>query len=242
MIRIFLLLFTLLLFHCTHKPKYLSYQNHVPVEARAVHNVKAKMSLVVQNQKEIESVNASIWTIPGKQTRIELYGPLGISVASVLWVEGNWTVLIPREKKYSTGFGDNIHISLFNHISIHDLIQPLWGELLDSGWQNAQRVRLDSNLIELNWGQDSITYKANMDSTFGKIYWQSKTEYDKTLLKKYSDYQSFEKQYLPSKIKLELSKSAKIHVKLKNVETNIAINDKIWALEIPSDFQKVYFY
>ena len=52
-----------------------------------------------------QELDAVIFSVPGKRYRMELTGPLGIGVASLLWQEEGWQMTFPTEKLYMKGVG-----------------------------------------------------------------------------------------------------------------------------------------
>mgnify|MGYP003426687377 FL=1 len=80
-------------------------------------SLRAKMAitLVDQNGKE-QNLDAVLFSVPGKRYRMELTGPMGIGVASLLWQEEGWTMTFPTEKLYMKGAG--YMVGLFGEPSI----------------------------------------------------------------------------------------------------------------------------
>ena len=71
-----------------NKPAVDPSAQAAPAEAVKLDSLRAKMAitLVDQNGKE-QNLDAVLFSVPGKRYRMELTGPMGIGVASLLWQE-----------------------------------------------------------------------------------------------------------------------------------------------------------
>lgn len=76
-----------------------------------------------------EEVDAVLWAKPGARYRLELSGPLGIQVASLLWTKDAWVGLLPSQERVIQGKGDTVRIPgvLLPATSIHRLLAYSWG-------------------------------------------------------------------------------------------------------------------
>lgn len=76
-----------------------------------------------------EEVDGVLWAKPGERYRLELSGPLGIQVASLLWTKEGWVGLLPSQERFIQSKGDTVKIPgvLLPATSIHRLLAYAWG-------------------------------------------------------------------------------------------------------------------
>ena len=75
-------------------------------EVASPDSLRAKFQLnITQENGDVQEFDAVLFSVPGKRYRLELTGPLGIGVASMLWMESGWQMVFPTEKLYVKGNG-----------------------------------------------------------------------------------------------------------------------------------------
>lgn len=91
--------------------------------------VKLTVQIPLPDSTEDE-VDGVLWAKPGKSYRLELSGPLGIQVASLLWTKEGWVGLLPSQERYVQGKGEIVMIPgvLLPPVSIHKLLSFAWGK------------------------------------------------------------------------------------------------------------------
>lgn len=103
-----ILLFAVPLFFalaCTHAPTSIS-ENSRGEKSLVGDSIRVKFKLEVPDESgKMQKLDAVMFSVPGKRYRLELSGPMGIGVASMLWTDTLWTIVFPTEKKFLKGNG-----------------------------------------------------------------------------------------------------------------------------------------
>lgn len=71
-------------------------------------SLKIDLTLIWKRESEAGSVEATLFHKPQKFSRIEIRGPMGVTLASVLWDGQSWRVWVPSEERLFTGEGEVI--------------------------------------------------------------------------------------------------------------------------------------
>lgn len=125
-------LLAFLFFSCgNHIPKPTLQYEGVAISSPQVDSLRAKFTLQVANTKaEPEELEGVLWAVPGQRYRIEINGPMGIGIASLLWQQEQWQVYVPSEDLHTQGVGNRPQVPglALPDISIHRLLGPIWGE------------------------------------------------------------------------------------------------------------------
>ena len=104
-------------------------------------SLRAKFLLTIANEDgSTRELDAVLFSVPGKRYRMELTGPLGIGVASLLWTEDGWTMTFPTEKLYMNGVG--YMVGLLNNdalplVHIHQVADIFDGRLLPENFEEV---------------------------------------------------------------------------------------------------------
>jgi len=118
-----------------------------------VDSVRVKLSLIrIRPDGDDEEFRAVLWAVPAKRYRMEINGPLGMSIASLLWKADEWLLNLNTQDKYIRGFGHIVRAPgvPLPDLSIHELFAPFWGQMLPDGFAEAT-PRDCANLRCLNW-------------------------------------------------------------------------------------------
>ncbi len=218
---------------CTRGPETNLNWTSQGVLPPAPDSVKVKTNIKFQttqgNMKEKGSVDAFIYAIPNKKYRIELKGPLGVQVASILWLETNWQVYIPSEKIVFQGQGQAIQLPIpgFKDLSIHQLVSSLWGEVFPIGWQKASHTQSGETTF-LKWSCDSKDCISTIDKQSGRV---NSLQIDSTLWK----YQNWTKQQnfkYPTHIEV-IDLNQQLQIDVEEIDLQPSWNSRLWKLRFP---------
>ena len=104
-------------------------------------SLRAKFQLTIVQDSSTQELDAVLFSVPGKRYRMELTGPLGIGVASLLWQEQGWLMTFPTEKLYVDGVG--YMVGLLNNralplVHIHQVADIFDGRLLPEGYEEIE--------------------------------------------------------------------------------------------------------
>ena len=199
-----------------------------------------------------QEFDAVLFSVPGKRYRMELTGPLGIGVASLLWQEEGWHMTFPTEKLYMSGVG--YMVGLLNNdalplVHIHQVADIFDGRLLPENYETMEPPA-DSVLKAL--GAEGITFareksgrvfsfvRENAADSSSHVAWVSRWgrggKMEKT---RYYDFKEFEGVETPSRIVFELDGLPFLEIHIKKVTRNKSFSSGTWRLNIPKSFKKV---
>jgi hypothetical protein len=123
------------LFSCTQKPEAPA----LSADGAPPDSLKIKAVISVEQNGKTETFPAVLFAVPGKRYRLELTGPLGIGVASLLWTDsgsvdglGSWTAVFPTEDRYASGRGPCVRMAGLPGANIHKVAALAWGGSADS--------------------------------------------------------------------------------------------------------------
>ncbi len=199
-------------------------------------SLKAKFSVEVRDSVEGErTLSGVLFAVPYKRYRMEFSGPMGIGVASLLWQDGAWSLVIPTEKLYATGNGYLVGglagVPLFD---IHRVAALFWGSALARG-ASVDSMRTVSGGREMfGVSPQGIPFAAVCD-TNGRIgsVSEGKTRLD------LMDYAKFGSLVAPSKIAIYREDANVLNLRLKSVKTDASWGSGIWRLPIPENFRRL---
>ena len=104
-------------------------------------SLRAKFQLnITQEDGKVQEFDAVLFSVPGKRYRLELTGPLGIGVASMLWTETGWQMVFPTEKLYVKGNGYMVGLLNDNTlplVHIHQVAALFEGKLLPERFEKT---------------------------------------------------------------------------------------------------------
>ena len=105
--------------------------------AAPLDSLRAKMSLtLLDGNGKNRNLDAVLFSVPGKRYRMEITGPLGIGVASLLWQEEGWKMTFPT-------IPSRVHPDTTGAVTGIDVWQPNAGwPLAYYAWNGAKWVRL----------------------------------------------------------------------------------------------------
>jgi len=207
------------------------------VEAPPQDSLRAKFKLtIVQNDGE-QNLDAVLFSVPGKRYRMELMGPMGIGVASMLWTEEGWTMTFPTEKLYVKGAG--YMVGLLNDrslplVHIHQVAAIFEGKLLPEKFEVKDSVGGVVNAVD-GTGR-SFTYEI-ADSLVKYLTYVGRDGKSETL--RFSNFHEFEGNVLPENIVFERGEKRFLEIKIKKVTHGKSFSNGTWKLNVPRSFKAV---
>lgn len=212
-------------------------------------SLRAKFLLTILQQDTAtgnvttQELDAVIFSVPGKRYRMELTGPLGIGVASLLWQEEGWQMTFPTEKLYMKGMG--YMVGLLNNdaipmVHIHQVADIFDGRLLPEGYEEFDPPE-DSMRVE---GVIHAREKTGRVFLFAKegehVSWLSRLgRGGKIETIHFYDFKQFEGVETPSRIEFDLDGVKFLEIKIKKINRNKSFSSGTWRLNIPKSFKRV---
>lgn len=212
--------------------------------AVAPDSLRAKMSLtLLDGNGKNRDMDAVLFSVPGKRYRMEITGPLGIGVASLLWQEEGWQMTFPTEKLYMKGAG--YMVGLFGEpslpmVNIHQVASLFKGILLPEGYEVVEPPG-DSTRVE---GATYARENTGRSFTFAKegqhVAWLSRTGGDgKPETIRFFDFEEFEGVEMPSRIVFERGTEKYLEIRVKKVNRNKSFTPGTWRLTVPRSYKPV---
>lgn len=200
----------------------------------ALDSLRAKFSLtMVGKDGKEQNFDAVLFSVPGKRYRMELTGPMGIGVASVLWKEDGWFVVFPTEKMYVQGAGYMVGLFSDNTIPmvhIHQVASIFEGKLLPENYKDIG----DGNAAEPNGRLFSYGKEG------GHVAWMKRAgRGGKPELLRFDDFKAFEGVETPSHVVFELDGKKYLEIYVKTVKRGKPFSMGTWRLNIPKSFQRI---
>lgn len=212
-------------------------------------SLRAKFILtILADANSPQELDAVLFSVPGKRYRMELTGPMGIGVASMLWQEDGWTITFPTEKLYMKGAG--YMVGLLNSASlpmvhIHQVAALFDGKLLPENYELVEKnldppADLMDASVQVFYGKE----KSGRVFAFGKqdsnVVWLARPGRDglyETL--KFFDVKEFEGKKMPSRIVFEKGGSKFLEIVVKKINHNKPFSMGTWRLNVPRSFTPV---
>ena len=213
-------------------------------------SLRAKFQLTIIQDSSTQELDAVLFSVPGTRYRMELTGPLGIGVASLLWQQEGWQMTFPTEKLYIKGEG--YMVGLLNSdalpmVHIHQVADIFDGRLLPEGFEEEAPPD-DSTRIEgvvyarEKTGRKFTLGREPVEGTPGKshVVWLSRMGVGgKTETIRFYDFKEFEGVETPSRIVFELDGAKFLEIRIKKIARNKSFSSGTWRLNIPRSFKKV---
>ena len=211
-------------------------------EAPKLDSLRAKMAitLVDQNGKE-QNLDAVLFSVPGKRYRMELTGPMGIGVASMLWTEEGWTMTFPTEKLYMKGRG--YMVGLFGEpsiptVNIHQIAGFFDGIYVPANVETV--ARRDSAGMELVDAKDPMGLRFTYAKQDDMVLWISRVAPDgKPEVLNFLEYREFEGRLLASRILVERGGAKYLEIRVKKITHGKPFSPGTWRLTVPRSYKAV---
>lgn len=213
-------------------------------------SLRAKFQLTIVQDSSTQEFDAVLFSVPGKRYRMELTGPLGIGVASLLWQQEGWQMTFPTEKLYMDGVG--YMVGLLNSdalpmVHIHQVADIFDGRLLPEGYEEIEPPE-DSSKVEgavyarertgrrFSFARESVEGASEKS----RVVWLSRMGVGgKTETIRFYDFKEFEGVETPSRIVFELDGAKFLEIRVKKIARNKSFSSGTWRLNIPRSFKKV---
>jgi len=214
-----------------------SVDGGVAVEEPPLDSLRAKFKLtIVQNDGE-QDLDAVLFSVPGKRYRLELMGPMGIGVASLLWTKEGWTMTFPTEKRYVNGVG--YMVGLLNDrtlplVHIHQVASFFEGRLLPEKYEVLDSLAGFVNGVDETGRRFSYEIA---DSHVKSLTYTGRDGKLETL--RFFDFRDFEGKVLPERIVFELGGRRFLEIKIKKVAHGKPFSGGTWKLNVPRSFKPV---
>lgn len=201
-------------------------------------SLRAKFVLtLVGNDGKPQDLDAVLFSVPGKRYRMELTGPMGIGVASLLWTEEGWTMTFPTEKLYMKGNGYMVGLFSDNSlplVHIHQVANLFDGKLLPESFDVVEQ-------------KDQVIYaKEKTGRTFSYekkdslVVWLSRPGRDgKPETLNFQEYKTFEGVNTPSIIVFQRDGFDYLKIRIKKVARNKPFSLGTWRLNVPKSFSLI---
>lgn len=205
-------------------------------------SLRAKFVLTVLDSlgKE-QDLDAVLFSVPHKRYRMELTGPMGVGVASLLWTEDGWNMVFPTEKKYLSGVGYMVGLMGDNSVPmvpIHQMADIFEGVLV------PERSEVLAESDSADFHVVKVRAPSGMQFTYGKrdgeIAWLMRGGRDgKPEILKFSEFKEFEGVRLPSNVEFEAGGKMFLKIRIKKVARNKAFSLGTWRLNVPKSYKRI---
>ncbi|MBO7511394.1 MAG: hypothetical protein J6T54_00265 [Fibrobacter sp.] len=206
-------------------------------------SLRAKFLLTIYEEGKTQELDAVIFSVPGKRYRMELTGPLGIGVASLLWKEEGWQMTFPTEKLYMKGVG--YMVGLLNSdaipmVHIHQVADIFDGRLLPEGYEEVEPPEDSTRMEGVTYAREKIGRLFRFAKEGGHVVWLSRMgRGGKTETIHFNDFKQFEGVDTPSRIEFDLDGEKFLEIKIKKIARNKSFSSGTWRLNIPKSFKRV---
>ncbi|SMP53225.1 hypothetical protein [Fibrobacter sp. UWB10] len=206
-------------------------------------SLRAKFLLTIYEEGKTQELDAVIFSVPGKRYRMELTGPLGIGVASLLWKEEGWQMTFPTEKLYMKGVG--YMVGLLNSdaipmVHIHQVADIFDGRLLPEGYKEVEPPEDSTRMEGVTYAREKIGRLFRFAKEGGHVAWLSRMgRGGKTETIHFNDFKQFEGVDTPSRIEFDLDGEKFLEIKIKKIARNKSFSSGTWRLNIPKSFKRV---
>ena len=226
MFRLFLVPFLLILLleGCASSPK-----TSLPKQTTQIStdSLRASFSMEFQNgEGSWQQFSAVLFSVPGKRYRIELSGPMGIGVASLLWTDSLWSIIFPTERSYLQGNGYLVGVigsSDFPLVNIHQVASFFEQKTLPDSYQEISVI--DSASGKIIKALDGAGMNFSFYPEQEKVLW----------LEKGSERIWFRWP----EILVQKNGNDYLKIKVKKVRQDVTWNASIWRLSIPVTYTKI---
>lgn len=205
-------------------------------------SLRAKFQLnITQEDGKVQEFDAVLFSVPGKRYRLELTGPLGIGVASMLWTESGWQMVFPTEKLYVKGNGYMVGLLNDNTlplVHIHQVAALFEGKLLPERFEKTGSK--DSSGVTVVSAKESTGRLFSYGEKDGRVQWLLRTGRDgkpeKTV---FLDVGTLEGRTMPKNIRFERDGKVFLEIFIKKVTHGKPFSLGTWRLNIPKSFKAV---
>jgi len=205
-------------------------------------SLRAKFQLkIMAEEGKVQEFDAVLFSVPGKRYRLELTGPLGIGVASMLWTETGWQMVFPTEKLYVKGNGYMVGLLNDNTlplVHIHQIAALFEGKLLPEKF--TKEWSGDSAGVSVTRAKESTGRIFSYGESGGRINWILRTGRDgKPEKTTFSEFGVLDGYEVPKSIRFERDGKMFLEIRVKKVTRGKSFSLGTWRLNIPKSFKPV---
>lgn len=212
------------------------------VQEASLDSLRAKFQLnITQENGDVQEFDVVLFSVPGKRYRLELTGPLGIGVASMLWTESGWQMVFPTEKLYVKGNGYMVGLLNDNTlplVHIHQVAALFEGKLLPERFEKESTA--DSAGVTVVKAKEPTGRLFTYGEKDGRVQWLSRQGRDGKPEKiVFSDVGTLEGREMPKNIRFERDGKPFLEIRIKKVTRGKAFSLGTWRLNIPKSYKAV---
>jgi hypothetical protein len=212
------------------------------VQEASLDSLRAKFLLnITQENGDVQEFDVVLFSVPGKRYRLELTGPLGIGVASMLWTESGWQMVFPTEKLYVKGNGYMVGLLNDNTlplVHIHQVAALFEGKLLPERFEKESTA--DSAGVTVVKAKEPTGRLFTYGEKDGRVQWLSRQGRDGKPEKiVFSDVGTLEGREMPKNIRFERDGKPFLEIRIKKVTRGKAFSLGTWRLNIPKSYKAV---
>lgn len=236
-----------LMWGCSSAPKPVLLEDGKPIEAEVLpDSLRAKFLLTIaEGDGKTQDLDAVLFSVPGKRYRLELTGPLGIGVASMLWQTDGWQMSFPTEKLYMKGNG--YMVGLLNNrslplVHIHQVAALFEGKVLPESYElvdassYGREVPMDSS-VQVFYGREPSGRFFAFGKREDKVVWLNRIGRDgREESLKFGPYKTYDAYEVPSTISFERDGVVFLEIKVKKIAKNKSFSLGTWRLNIPKSY------
>lgn len=233
---------------CSSHPKVLTSPAS-PQTSPIGDSLRAKLEFTAyQPDGSEKTLKAMLFAVPRQRYRLEVSGPMGIGVSSLLWQPKAWIMLFPTKDQFATDEGDMIQVmgAPLPPLSIHTVFAPIWGEWFPSESDQVQTWTHDSLQIYA-WNSNGQPRRLETSLRTGHPLRQvlnGSTEAQEIRvlygdLLEYEVSDQHEKKILPGSMTYWIGNEKVFKVKLQEVRTDKTWGQGVWKLKKPQDWKQL---
>ena len=204
-------------------------------------SLRAKFVLTILDSLDKEQeLDAVLFAVPHLRYRMELTGPMGVGVASLLWMPDGWNMVFPTEKKYIAGMGYMVGIvgdNAMPMVPIHQMADIFDGILVpensevlaesDSAGFHVVKIRAPSGMM--------FTYGKQGDD----VAWLMRGAGEHAEVLHFSDFKEFEGIRAPGYVTFETGGKTFMKMRIKKVTRKKEFSLGTWRLNIPKTYKRI---
>lgn len=211
------------------------------VEVAVRDSLRAKFVLTILDSLDKEQeLDAVLFAVPHLRYRMELTGPMGVGVASLLWLPDGWNMVFPTEKMYLSGVGYMVGMVGDNSVPmvpIHQMADIFDGILVpensevlaesDSAGFHVVKIRAPSGMM-FTYGEKD-----------GNVAWFMRGSGDNAEILRFSDFKEFEGVRAPGYVTFEAGGKTFMKMRIKKVTRKKDFSLGTWRLNIPKSYKRI---